>query len=270
MRILIGIVLFSTVTNVGFGQESAPVLLRSGVRVQIRRLAIDSSTLPAGDRERIIHLFERNSYTQAELQARIQQAFRDLGYFKASVDEPKVSFIGPTQGAEDVDVSARVEEGTQYRLGEIRFEKGSIFPADQLRTLFPMRNGDLFSATKISEGLDQLRNLYGTEGYINCVVNPVVVINESHPTIDLVLQLDEGKPYYFGRLFLDGTEPHTGAYKALMESWKTLQGRRYNPVLLKSWLTANASEWPGAEDPKWMITNEEAESHAVDVKLLLR
>jgi hypothetical protein len=53
-----------------------------------------------------------------------------------------------------------------------------------------------------------------------------------------------------------------------MESWKTLQGKRVNPDLLKSWLTANASEWPGSRDFDRIVTYmQQPDSHVVDIRL---
>ena len=91
--------------------------------------------------------------------------------------------------------------------------------------------------------MDHLRELYGTRGYVNTVANPVVTTDESRGTIDLVLEVDEGQAYDFGRLYLEGVEPHSGAGKALLNSWKPLEGRRYNPVELQHWLLANHFDW---------------------------
>jgi outer membrane translocation and assembly module TamA len=278
MRILVAILLFSTVVNIGFAQQSSSVSEELDTKIRIHRLMLDANNLPNEERERITRSFEHHIFLEGELQAfedefqeRIRQAFRNLGYFKARVDEPKLSFLRQTQRTTDVvDVSVKVDQGVQYRLGDIRFMRATVFPADRIRPLFQLQAGDLFNPTTFSKGLDNLRQLYATEGYINCVVNPVPQINESHRTIDLVLDIDEGKPYDFGRLFLDATEPHPGAYKALMESWKTLQGKRVNPDLLKSWLATNASEWPGARDFDRIVTYvQQPESHAVDIRLQL-
>jgi outer membrane protein insertion porin family len=280
MRIFVGILFLSTILNTGRGQEPVPVLLKSDAKVQIHKLTIDANNLPNEERERITRSFEHSIFTfEGELQQefkdefweRIRQAFQDLGYFKARVDEPKISFLRQTQGTEDINVSVKVDQGTQYRLGEIQFQKASVFPADRMRPLFQLQAGDLFARTAVIKGLDELRKLYATEGYINCVVIPVPQINESHRTIDLVLDIDDGKPFDFGRLFLNATEPHPDAYKALMESWKTLQGKRYSPLLLKSWLTANASEWPGSRDLDRIVDYlQHPESHTVDIKLQLQ
>ncbi len=148
-------------------------------------------------------------------------------------------------------------------------EKATLFPADRLRNLFPIQTGDLFSGTHIGEGLEQLRKLYATVGHINFVGTPTLRVDESRRTIDLIIELDEGKSYNFGRLFLDGTEPHAGAAKELMESWKALQGNRYNSLLLNRWLAANTSK-PGPVDADRMVDRIiDQESHVVNIKLRL-
>jgi outer membrane protein assembly factor BamA len=118
-------------------------------------------------------LFQQKTYFEAEIGERIRGALRDLGYFKAVVDEPRFSFPAQGEGRRTAYVTVKAEPGTQYRIGEIRFERATVFPAAQLRNLFLMRGGDLFDITKVSQGLDELRKLYGTRGYVNCVVNPV-------------------------------------------------------------------------------------------------
>jgi outer membrane translocation and assembly module TamA len=266
MRTLIGILLFSSIVNIGLGQE---VSSESDAKVRIHKLTIEADTLPNVDCELVTHSLENRIYPRGELEARILIAFQNLGYFRAHVDQPKLSLVSETQGEKDVNVSVRVDQGVQYRLGEIRFENATLFPSDRMRRLFAVQTADLFNYTKIGEGLEQLRNLYATEGYVDLVANPVTRFDESHRTIDLDIDIDEGKSYDFGQLLLDGTEPHTGAGKALMESWKALQGRRYNPLLLKRWLVTNTSDWPSAPTLDRTVATEDPELHVVNVKLLL-
>ena len=222
MRTLTGILLFSTLVIVGLGQESPPESSEADVAVKIRKLAlIEAKRLPDRDRDRIIQLFEHRAYPEGELQPRIRIVFQNLGYFNAQIDEPKLSPVRQTQSTKEVDVSVRVDEGVQYRLGEIRFEKASLFPSERMRKLFAVQRGELFNYTRIGKGLEQLRDLYATDGYVDLAVLPLTHIDEFHRTIDLSLELDEGKPYDFGRLVLDGLEPHAGAGKSLFASWKT-------------------------------------------------
>lgn len=264
MRILLGVLFLSTLSNIALGKECVAYLWDSKPDVRIHRLTIESNTLPSQDREQIVRSLEHCTWFQAELSDRIRLALRDLGYYKAIADEPSVSFI--KQGI-DADVSVKVEEGPQYHIGDIRFAKASLFPPDRLREQFPILPGDLFNATKFGRGLEQLRNLYATEGYVNFVGVPVVTTDESRRIINIVVDVDEGTPFNFGRLFLDATEPHAGSYKALMQSWSSLEGKRYNPLLLKQWLEANASVWPGITAAQWDL--QYFDQRAVNIKLTL-
>jgi outer membrane translocation and assembly module TamA len=264
MHMLVKVLVVSMLANADLGQ---PRQERAENNVQIGKLVIESNILPDADRVRLIHLFQEKTYAEDEIGERIRQALRDAGYFKAVVDEPKFSF--PMQGEWRIaDVTVKVQPGAQYRLGEIRFQQATVFPAAQLRNVFSQRNGDLFNATEFSEGLDDLRKLYGTRGYVNMVANPVPSIDESRHTIDLVLEVDEGQPFDFGKLYLEGVELHPGAGKALLDSWKPLEGRRYNPVELQNWLLANHFDWKvSALASDSIRTTEDSESRVVNVTL---
>jgi outer membrane protein assembly factor BamA len=126
----------------------------------------------------------------------------------------------------------------------------------------------MISSTQPSLARDHLREVSGRRGYVNTVANPVVTTDESRGTIDLVLEVDEGQAYDFGRLYLEGVEPHSGAGRALLNSWKPLEGRRYNPVELQHWLLANHFDWKvSALASDSIKTTEDFESHVVNVTL---
>jgi hypothetical protein len=263
MHMLVRVLVVSLVANAGLGQPCPNELERC---VRINRLVIESKSLPVADRERIVRLFQQKKYAEGEIVERIRQALRDVGYFKAVVDEP--TFAYPTKGRGIANVTVKMEPGVQYRLGEIRFRRATVFPAAQLRDVFSQRNGDLFNPTEFSRGLDALRKLYGTRGYVNMVANPVPSTDESRRIIDLVLDVDEGEAYDFGRLYLQGVEPHPGAGRALLDSWKPLEGKRFNSLELERWLQANHSEWKvGTQVSEWTKMAQDWRSKAVDVTL---
>jgi Surface antigen variable number repeat len=265
MHMVVRVLAVSLVANAGLGQPCPNELERC---VRINKLVIESTSLPDADRERIIRSFQQKRYPkdEDEFRERIREALRDLGYFKTVVDEPTFAF--PTKGIGIANVTVKVKPGAQYRLGEIRFQRATVFPAAQLRDVFSQRNGELFSATRFSRGLEDLRKLYSTRGYVNMVANPVPSVDESRRIIDLVLEVDEGQPFDFGRLYLEGVEPHPGSGKALLDSWKPLEGRRYNPVDLQHWLLANHFDWKvSALASDSIRTTEDSEFRVVNVTL---
>jgi hypothetical protein len=237
--------------------------------LSINKLIVESGSLPDADRTRIITSFLHQAIPpdQDEFSERIRQALRELGYFKARINASDVSFA-PLPEIKAVNLTVKVEPGPQYRLGQIRFQKAIVSSPGQLRPLFPLKDGDLFNTTKFSTGLDALRRFYATGGYVNVVASPVPRIDESRHIIDIVLSLDEGNPYNFGHLNLQGVEPYAGASKALLASWKPLEGERFNSLVLQRWYEANCSIVLGGQNP-WpaMVLNQQVDPYIVNVTL---
>jgi outer membrane protein assembly factor BamA len=240
MRIPIRLLLFSLLATAGPPQQPCSSDPPED-NTRINKLVLDSSTLPDPDRKRIITRFQQKAYPQPEIADRIRQALRDLGYFNASILSSEFSFTPQTGKAANVTVT--VEPGSQYRLGEIHFHNATIFLPAQLRQLFAQQPGNPFNVTRFSVGLDNMRKLYATRGYVNTVVFLVVKMDESNHLIHLILEVNEGEPYSFGHLYLEGVEPHPGSSKLLMASWKPLEGKRYNSTELEKWYLANRSTW---------------------------
>ena len=222
-----------------YGQTSTPP-----VPVQVRKLTIISSSLPEEDRQRIVHALRGGTYVPEELAERVRQYLRDAGYYNARVEDPQLSAVKNSQECRSADFTAEVNPGHLYALGQITFENAKVFTPNQLRNQFPSKTGEHFNATEIGKGLENLRNLYGSKGYANFVAIPKPQVDEARHIIGLVIDVDEGRPVSFGGLRLEGIEPVAGAGKALLNSWKNMQGTQYNPEALKTWLASETSDWP--------------------------
>jgi outer membrane protein assembly factor BamA len=235
-------ILILALAGVACAQAPAPQ-----AEVRIRTLTVVSADLSTVDRQRIAHGYEGETYVANELEESIRTRLRDLGYYNAQVDDAVLSAVRHGQSGVSADVAVHVAPGAQYRFGVILFHHATVFPPDQIRLQFPIRSGSLFNATGIGFGLERLRSLYEEKGYINFAAIPKPTLDDARHIVDLTIDIDEGKPYSFGHLLLDGVEPHAGAGQELTASWSTLQGKIYNPESLKNWL---ASNWPTAsKDP---------------------
>lgn len=239
----------------------------SANNIRINRLVIESNSLPEAEREQIIRLFQQKTYPQTEIGDRIRIALRSRGYFKAVIQEPNLTF-SQQEDRKTAEVTVQVEPGAQYRLREIHFQNATIFPSSQLREQFSLHNGDILNVTKVGEGLENLRELYATRGYVDFVATPEILVDESNHTIDLHIAVDEGSPFNFGELYLEGVEPHAGASKALRDSWKPLEGKRYSSLELQHWFTANRSTWHASPQMSQSISfTRQPQSHLMNVTL---
>ena len=145
---------------------------------------------------------------------RVRQAYRDHGYANAAVEEPKTQIrdqgglnwftFRPNKGKR-IDILMPIEEGARYRLGTITFSGNkAVSNQKALRATFPMKDGDWFSATGMSKGLDNLKKAYGQLGYINFGAIPKPIYDEQKKTVSWNIDIDEGKPFYVSRIEFQG------------------------------------------------------------------
>jgi len=262
MRIAIGSLFLLSLAYAGLAQDTAQA---PDLPVKVRTLTIVAGNLPEADRQRIVHSLQGGTYPPEELAERVRQNLRDQGYYYARAETPQLAAILETPPPRSAEVSIQVEPGARYYLGNIRFQGASLFPPDQLRRQFPTETGSLFNATAVGKGLERLRDLYVDKGYIDFGAIPKPQIDEARHVVDLTIGIDEGMPYNFGHLILDGIEPHAGAGKALLASWATLQGKPYNSQQLDGWL---ASNWPGGAPARNRVqVLSDPDSHLVNALL---
>ncbi len=169
---------------------------------------------------------------------RVRAEFQNRGYFKVLVDDPKtdihdtghtgfhVPLLQTGQG-KSVDITIPIEEGDRYHLGTITFKNNvAIKNTAALRSLFPMKDGDIFSRDKIAKGLENLRKAYGENGYINFTSVPDTKFDDEKKIANLVIDVDEGKLFTVRRIEFQGNT--TTRDKVIRREIALEEGQVYN------------------------------------------
>jgi outer membrane protein insertion porin family len=169
---------------------------------------------------------------------RVRAEYQNRGYFKVLVDDPKTEIhdTGHTgfhvpwiQGGlgKSVDITMPIEEGDRYRLGTITFKNNkAIANAAALRSLFPMKDGEIFNRDKVAKGLENLRKAYGEAGYINFTSVPDTKFNDEKKIVNLEIDVDEGKQFYVRRIEFQGNT--TTRDKVIRREIALEEGQVYN------------------------------------------
>ena len=172
---------------------------------------------------------------------RVRAEYQNRGYFKAAVSDPKTVIhdtghkgfhipllqSGPGKG---VDITMPIEEGDQYRLGKITFKNNkAISNTAALRSMIPLKDGDIFSREKIAKGLENLRKAYGEYGYINYTGVPQTTFDDEKKLADLEIDVDEGKQFYVRRIEFQGNT--TTRDKVIRRELALEEGGIYNSHL---------------------------------------
>ncbi len=169
---------------------------------------------------------------------RVRAEFQNRGYFKVLVDEPKteihdtghtgfhIPWLQPGLG-KSVDITMPIEEGDRYRLGTITFKNNKAISNNAaLRSLFPMKDGEIFSREKVAKGLENLRKAYGEAGYINFTSVPDTKFDDEKKIVDLTVDVDEGKQFYVRRIEFQGNT--TTRDKVIRREIALEEGQIYN------------------------------------------
>lgn len=172
---------------------------------------------------------------------RVRYEYQNRGYFKVLVQDPKTEIHdtghqgfhipllqkGPGKA---VDITMPIDEGDRYRLGSISFKNNkAITNTKALRSVFPIKDGDLFSRDKIAKGLEELRKQYGSLGFINFTSVPDTQVDEDKKLVNLTIDVDEGKQFYVRRIEFQGNT--TTRDKVIRREIALEEGQIYNSKL---------------------------------------
>jgi outer membrane protein insertion porin family len=172
---------------------------------------------------------------------RVRQEYQNRGYFKVVVQDPttKIRDTGHTHvhipllqagPGKAIDLTIPVEEGDRYRLGGITFKNTkAVTNLKALRSLFPIKDGDIFDREKISKALQSLQKAYGQLGYINFTPIPNTTFDEQKKLVFLEIDVDEGKQFFVRRIEFSGNT--TTRDKVIRREIALEEGQVYNQQL---------------------------------------
>ena len=119
---------------------------------------------------------------------------RDNGYFNAAI-KPSTEQLSDKHGTHQFVITFDVDAGSQYRTGQVDFRNNRVFSAEELRSMFNLASGDVFSPAKLRQGVVRMRNAYIERRYLNFTPVPDTNIDEARHVISVVIDCDEGKRF---------------------------------------------------------------------------
>jgi outer membrane protein insertion porin family len=189
----------------------------------------------------------KDIYHREKLEADLDRlrvlVYADNGYLKARFGEPRVEDVGkigsriPLVGhkGQGLKIVIPVDEDRQYRAGLIAVEDNTEFTADEIKSVIGLKSGDVVKGyTVVQKGLDNLKKLYGTRGYIQFNAGFVPEFKDDASdhgkgVVDITFGVEEGKQFTLRRLEFIGntfTRDNVLRREVLLN-----EGERYNDHL---------------------------------------
>jgi len=201
--------------------------------------------LPIEDRDEVVssikQLHQVNDIVDEALE-RVRYGWENHGYFKVHV-QGEAKILSANSRGRLVALDVRVDEGQQYRLSGISFQRNhAISDVATLRSFFPINDGDVLSREKIATGLENLRKAYAHLGYRNFTAVPGTGFDDVNQSIYLVIDLDEGKRFHIGSVNVWGLDEASAT--RILNAIPTPAGGVYDSQLYEAFLMRYASMMP--------------------------
>lgn len=125
----------------------------------------------------------------------------------------------------------------QYELESITFTDKTLNAA-ALRALFPIKDGEPFDQRKVADGLQELKKLYGSMGFVSFKAFVDPEIDNLRRRIALTIKCEVGRQFYVDHINMAGLDEET--FQKLRNSLYLKPGDLYNERLADLWLEKNS------------------------------
>jgi outer membrane protein insertion porin family len=130
--------------------------------------------------------------------AAVREYYQNRGYSDVQVREPVVNRLNGK-----VEVVFQISEGTPYKLGNITFRGGHLFPESEFQRVTKLRTGAVYSPAAVQADVKAMQDLYGARGYVDFQSGARPSPGGDHIT-DLTYTMEEGSPASVGRINITG------------------------------------------------------------------
>ncbi|RUR34715.1 outer membrane protein assembly factor BamA [Vreelandella nanhaiensis] len=199
------------VEQIDEGRVQVNININEGEVAKIRQINIvgnedfDDETLrevfELNDRPgRFFGWFSSDEYSREALSGdieRLRSFYLDRGYVNFDVTSTQVS-IGPEKS--EIFVTLNIDEGNQYRVGNVRFAGDLQISESEARQLLEIKSGDIFSRGQVNASTEALRQRLGAEGFAFADIQGIPEMANDGETVDLVIAVDPGQRTYVRRI----------------------------------------------------------------------
>lgn len=137
-----------------------------------------------------------------------------------------------TPDQEDFYITFTVDEGDEYRWGEISVETElDTLNKEFLENLVPFQKGEIYNASRVEDAIDSLNFAAGIGGYAFVDIQPQIDRNRDTKTVDMVFNVIEGQRTYIERIDIVGNT--TTLDSVIRRELELVEGDAFNRILLE-------------------------------------
>ena len=144
----------------------------------------------------------RDEVFERDLHA-ITGVYYDRGFINVRIDRPTVE-ISPDM--QSIQITIPVEEGEQFFIGRLGFSGDILTTEEDLLKLLSVREGEVFSRSRLQEDIQRITRLYHDEAYAYVNIAPLTRVHADTRRVDITFDIDKGKKVRWERIEIEGND----------------------------------------------------------------
>ena len=186
--------------------------IEEGEKFQIRRIDfVGNSAISAEELKDLMSTSEKGifswltgsgDFNQEDLNqdaAKLSAFYHNNGYVQARVGEPEVNFE-----EDGIAITVRVDEGPQFKVGEVTMAGDLIIPQEQLLERLKITEQEYYSRELIRLDVITLTDIYADEGYAYVDISPRIDQDAENLVVNIIFDIEKGKQVYFEEITIGG------------------------------------------------------------------
>ncbi|KXO11937.1 Outer membrane protein assembly factor YaeT precursor [Moritella sp. JT01] len=134
---------------------------------------------------------------------KLRSHYVDNGYIRFKTESTQVSMTPDKQG---IYITLKVNEGEQYKLGNISLTGNLLDKEEELRGLLALDSGELYSGASVTATEESLSRYLSRFGYAYPKVSTYPEINDEDHTVNLTIAVEPGPRIYVRRINFAGND----------------------------------------------------------------
>ncbi len=161
---------------------------------------------------------------------KVMEFYRDHGFLRILVGEPEIR-VAKDKGK--IFIKVPIEEGPRYKVENVGLDIGEDDPFNktQIREILKLKKGDWYSASMMRKDVTNLTDLYGSRGYVNADVRPLVDVDDKNHLVNVDYRVEKGELYYVGLIEIHGNTKTRD--KVIRRELGITEGELMNTLALK-------------------------------------
>lgn len=190
------------------------VKVTEGAVAKIKRIKISGNKaysearlmklLDSGPKSKFSVFSSKDKYAKEKLVGDIDKLtsfYRDRGYLNFEVVSTQVSL---SKDKSAVFLNININEGDQFRIGKVNVAGNSGITNQELKKLTPLKEGQVFSQTKLAETRNNLKKRMGKDGFAFSRIGVLPQVDKVNMRVNLIFQAEKGQRTYVRRINIRG------------------------------------------------------------------